>query len=78
MAWGLSNLSNWALVVELFVLYSPQLNEVMDFRNSGVSKQMADTMHEWEGPVAEQLEADIAAIKIKHPGELKLQMYVTR
>ena len=63
------------------MLYSPQLNEVMDFRNSGVSKhlgQMADTMHEWEGPVAEQLEADIAAIKIKHPGELKLQMYVTR
>ena len=62
------------------MLYSPQLNEVIDFRNSGVSKhlgQMTDTMHEWEGPVAEQLgltqaQADIVAIKIKHPGELKL------
>ena len=52
---------------------------MIDFRNGGVSKhlgQIADTMYEWEGPVAEQLgltQADIAAIKAKNPGELKLQ-----
>ena len=51
----------------------------MDSGNGGVSKhlgQIADTMYEWEGPVAEQLGltlADIAAIKVKYPGELKLQ-----
>jgi hypothetical protein len=34
-------------------------------------------MIEWEGPIAEQLElspADVAAIKMKHPNELKQQM----
>ena len=51
----------------------------MDFEHGGVSKhlgQIADDMYEWEGRIAEQLElrkADIAAIKTKHPGELKLQ-----
>ena len=33
-------------------------------------------MCEWEGRIAEQLEltpADVAAIKMKHPGELQLQ-----
>ena len=38
--------------------------------------QIADTMYEWEGPVAEQLgltPADVAAIKIEYPGELRLQ-----
>ena len=65
--------------VTSFVLYSPQLNEVIDFRNDGVSKhlgQIANTIYEWEGPVAEQLgltQADIAAIKVKHRDELKLQ-----
>ena len=48
--------------------------------SSGVSKHLgriADSMYEWEGPVAEQLgltQADIAAIKTKHPTELKLRM----
>ena len=52
---------------------------MIDSRHDGVSKhlgQIADAMYEWEGAVAEQLnltEADIAAIKMKHPGELKLQ-----
>ena len=52
---------------------------MIDVGNGGVSKhlgQIADTMYEWEGPVAEQLgliPADVAAIKVKHPGELKLQ-----
>ena len=38
--------------------------------------QIADAMYEWEGPIAEQLEltrADVAAIKSKYPGELRLQ-----
>ena len=52
---------------------------VLDFDNDGVSKhlgQIADSMYEWEGPVAEQLgltPADVAAIKAKYPGELRLQ-----
>ena len=61
-------------------IYSEQkLDQVLDFENNGVSKhlgQIADAMHEWEGPIAEQLgltRADVAAIKIKHPGQLKLQ-----
>ena len=38
--------------------------------------QIADSMYEWEGTVAEQLDltsVDVAVIKMKHPGELKLQ-----
>ena len=61
-------------------IYSEQkLDQVLDFENDGVPKhlgQIADTMHEWEGPIAEQLgltRADVAAIKTKYPGELKLQ-----
>ena len=56
-----------------------RLDLVLDSENDGVSKhlgQIADAMYEWEGPIAEQLKltrADIAAIKTKHPGELKLQ-----
>ena len=41
--------------------------------------QIADTMYEWEGPVAEQLgltPVDIAAIRVKYPSELRLQTYV--
>ena len=56
------------------------LDQVLDFENGGVSKhlgQIADSMYEWEGPVAEQLgltPVEIAAIKLKYPGELRLQM----
>ena len=38
-----------------YVLYSPQFDEVIDFRNGGASKhlgQIADTVYEWEGSVA--------------------------
>ena len=55
------------------------LDQVLDFENDGVSKhlgQIADSMYEWEGPVAEQLgltPAEIAAIKLKYPSELGLQ-----
>ena len=62
------------------IYYNRQkLNQVLDCENGGVSKhlgQIADTMYEWEGSIAEQLgltRADIAAIKEKHAGELKLQ-----
>ena len=60
-------------------LSSHLLDQVLDFDNNGVSKhlgQIADSMYEWEGPVAEQLGltlADVATIKMKHPGELRLQ-----
>ena len=55
------------------------LDKVLDFENDGVSEhlgQIAESMYEWEGSVAEQLsltQADIAAIKAEHPGKLKLQ-----
>ena len=55
------------------------LDQVLDFENDGVSKhlgQIAESMYEWEGSVAEQLgltAADNAAIKAEHPGKLKLQ-----
>ena len=55
------------------------LDQVLDFENGGVSKhlgQIADSMYEWEGPVAEQLgltPAEIASIKLKYPSELGLQ-----
>ena len=64
---------------DLFLVSSHSLNQVLDFDNNGVSKHLgriADSIHEWEGPVAEQLDltpADVAAIKTEHPGKLKLQ-----
>jgi hypothetical protein len=38
--------------------------------------RIADTMYEWEGRVADELEltrADVAAIKVKYPYQLKQQ-----
>ena len=55
------------------------MNQVLDFENDDVSRhlgQIADSMHEWEGPIAEHLgltRADVAAIKEEYPGKLKLQ-----
>ena len=52
---------------------------MLDAEHSDVSLHLgriADTMYEWEGQVAEQLgltQADVAAIRIKHPFELRLQ-----
>ena len=51
----------------------------MDFDNKDVPLHLgkiADSMYEWEGPVAEQLgltQVDFAAIKMKYPSELRLQ-----
>ena len=55
------------------------LDQVIDGGCSGVSKhlgQVAESMDEWEGSVAEQLgltPADVAGIKTAHPLNLKLQ-----
>ena len=63
----------------LFPFYRQKLDLVLDFENGGVSKhlgQIADSMYEWEGPVAKQLgltPSDVAAIKVKYPSELRLQ-----
>ena len=57
-----------------------KLNLVLDFENDEVSRhlgQIANSMHEWEGSIAEHLgltRADVAAIKEEYPGKLKLQM----
>ena len=56
---------------------------MLDSGNDGVPRhlgQIADSMHEWEGPVAEQLgltQVDVEAIKLKHPRELTLQTQVS-
>ena len=53
---------------------------MLDYENGGVSKhlgEIADSMYEWEGPVAEHLDltpADVAAIKTEYPNKLRLQM----
>ena len=63
----------------LLPLHRQRLDLVLDSESGGISKhlgQIADSMCEWEGPVAEQLgltPADVAAIKVKYPGELRLQ-----
>ena len=55
------------------------LDQVLDSVNYGVSKhlgQIADSMYEWEGPVAEQLgltKAEVAAIQMEHHLKLKMQ-----
>ena len=53
---------------------------MIDSDSGGVSKdlgQIADSIHEWEGPVAEQLGlnlADISTIKTAHPTNFNLQV----
>jgi hypothetical protein len=55
------------------------LDQVIDSDHGGVSRhlgQIADSMYEWEGPVADSLglhQADVAVIKEAHPGKLQLQ-----
>ena len=55
------------------------LDQVIDSMNAGVSKhlgQIAESMHEWKGRVADELglsQADVAAIKCSHSTDLKLQ-----
>ena len=52
---------------------------MLDFEHEGVSKHLghiADSMCEWEGQIAEELEltpADVASIKNDHQNKLSLQ-----
>ena len=68
----------YAFLIIACVLLGEALHLIIDF-SDGVSKhlgQIADSMTEWEGPVAEQLglkPADIAGIRARHPTELNLQ-----
>ena len=56
------------------------LDREIDYDNGGVLKhvgKIADSMGEWEGRIAEGLSlkpADVAAIKVKYPSELHLQV----
>ena len=55
------------------------LDQELDFMNDGVSRhlgQIAESMYKWEGRVADELglsPAEVAAIKCRHPSDLKLQ-----
>lgn len=57
------------------------LDTVIDTENHGVNKHLgkvANVMSKWEGRISDELGltcADVAAIKTKHPLELKLQTY---
>ena len=59
-----------------------KLDDVLDSGSDGVPKhlgQIADSMYEWEGSIAEELGltlADVAEIKKKHACEIKLQALV--
>ena len=54
-------------------------NQRLDAGNDEVPRhagQIADGMHEWEGPLSERLgltDTDVAEIKTEHPKKLKLQ-----
>ena len=58
------------------------LEDVLDSKSNCVSKhlgEIADSIHEWEGAVAENLEltaADVSNIITKYPRKLNLQMLV--
>ena len=60
-----------------------ELVDALDSRSPVVQThlgEIADTMHEWEGSVADNLEltrADVASIKTKYPNKLNLQALVT-
>ena len=59
-----------------------KLEKQIDFEHGGIQAHLgaiADAMDEWEGPVAEALglnTAAIAGIKAKHQDNLNLQTYV--
>jgi hypothetical protein len=59
------------------------LEDVLDSKSSSVSKhlgEIADSMCEWEGAVAENLgmtQADVANIKAQYPKKMNLQVLVT-
>ena len=67
------------IMIIIGVKQNQLLDKVIDSDHGGVSKhlgQIADTMDEWEGSVAESLRlspADVAGIKAAHHGKLNLQ-----
>ena len=62
-------------------VFNESLDLVIDIENDGVPKNLGKivaSMYEWEGRIADELEltpADVAAVKTKHPFDLKLQTY---
>ena len=64
-----------------YIAHSQRLEQVLDFEYDGVSQhlgQIADSMYEWEGAIAEQLgllPADVASIKLEN-SKFSLQVYV--
>ena len=66
-------------MIVIGVNQSQMLDHVIDSDHGGVLKhlgQIADTMYEWEGRVADSLglhQCDVAGIKEAHPGKLQLQ-----
>ena len=60
------------------VRYGMKLDQVIDSESGNVRHlgQIADSMYEWEGKVADELEltpADVASIQEKYRNNLKLQ-----
>ena len=67
------------MVALFYIGVSHLLDQVIDSGHGGVLRhlgQVADTMYEWEGPVADSLglhQADLAGIKKAYPEKLNLQ-----
>ena len=63
----------------IFRLGKTRLDKEIDADNNGVLKhlgQIADSMTEWEGRIADELNltpADVASIHTQHPNSLKQQ-----
>ena len=61
------------ILINMTWIADKRLDQVL---SDGSLGKIADSMYEWDGPIADQLElspADVAAIKMEHPGKLKLQ-----
>ena len=76
--------TNWRTLLQHYCDSVPaenryKLDRELDFEHDGVQKhlgEIADSMDEWEGRVAEELmltKVEIASIKTEYPGQLNLQ-----
>ena len=67
------------ILIVFFILGRTRLDKEIDADNDGVLKhlgQIADSMAEWEGRIAEELNltpADVASIRTRYPNDLDLQ-----
>jgi hypothetical protein len=65
----------------MYLILDNELDKVIDSQHYGIHKHLgmiADSMAEWEGSIAAELQlspADIAKIKGKYPTNLRLQRY---